>query len=146
MGLVGQAIQKCGGESRFAKNLGPVGKAQVGRNDHRPPFVPFRQHLEEQVGAFFGEGDISQFIEDEQTIARLALDDAAQGEPLAGLQEFVAQTAAGDKAGGNTPAAGLHSQAGGQVGFARAAFAQKDDVARLADIVSRGQLVQQTPI
>ena len=60
--------------------------------------------------------------------------------------EFVGQTAAGDKAGGNTLAAGLHSQACGQVGLARAALAQKDDVALLTDIFPRSQLMQQTSI
>lgn len=71
-----------------------------------PPFVPFRQHLEQQGHAFFGEGDISQFVQDEHPIRGIAVDDATQGDPLARLQEFVGQTAASDKAG--SPAAETH--------------------------------------
>ena len=65
MGLVGQAIQERGGKGGLAKDLGPVGKAQDGGNDHRPPFVPLRQHLEKQYGAFFGKRNVASLVDEE---------------------------------------------------------------------------------
>jgi hypothetical protein len=46
VGFVGQAIQQRRGEGGLAEDLGPVGKAQVGGDNDRPPFVPLRQDLE----------------------------------------------------------------------------------------------------
>ena len=76
----------------------------------------------------------------------IPFNEAAQGEPLALLQEFVGQTAAGDNASADALTAGLHPQARGQMGLAGTTLAQKDDVALLADIFSRGQLRQQATV
>jgi len=98
---MGEAIQQRRRPGGLAKNLSPIGIAKVGSNDNRPPFVPLRQHLEKQLGSFFGEGDISQFVQDEDPVAGIALDQPTQVEFLARFKEFGGQPEAGDKAGGD---------------------------------------------
>jgi hypothetical protein len=47
MGLVGKSIKKRRRHDRIAKDLGPVGKTEIGRDDHRPFLLTFGQNLKE---------------------------------------------------------------------------------------------------
>ncbi len=108
--------------------------------------MPLCQHLEKELGAFLGERDISQLIENEEPVTSIAVDHPAQSVVLVGLQEFVSQTTAGNKAGADALPAGLHPQARGQMSFAGTTFAQENDVPVLADIFSGCQLMEQTSV
>jgi len=58
--------------------------------------MPLRQDLEQQLSAFLGEGDVTQFVQDQEPVPGIALDQPTQGVSLARLQEFVGQAATGD--------------------------------------------------
>ena len=57
--LTRQAVQQGSGQPLIAEDLGPVGKAQVGGDDHSHPFVEGGAKLEDQLCAGGREGDIS---------------------------------------------------------------------------------------
>ena len=65
---------------------------------------------------------------------------------MASFNEFIGKTAAGDKTGSYSLFAGLHCQRGCQMGFARAAFSEKNDISILSNIFSTGQFMDEASI
>ncbi len=146
MGPVSEPVQKRGGHVGIAKDLGPVDKAEVGRDDHRAPLVTLGQDLKKQLRAHLGEGDITELVEDEQIEPGISSDQAAQVFLGASFDEFVGQGVAGHEAHPLTLPAGLAAQGGGQMGLAGAAFAQQDDVAFVLKMRPCRQLAHQALI
>ena len=146
MGLVGDAVQKGCGQIGIAEYFGPVAKAHVAGDDHRLSFMALGEHLEKKLGPLCGKGNVSEFIDDQQTIAGIALDHPLQPFVVTGLDQLIGQRAAGDKARSDPVGAGLHAKGGGKVGFAGSAFAQKDHVAGAADILAGAKLFDQAHI
>jgi hypothetical protein len=105
------------------------------------PVRAFPPTPERATRAFFGEGNTSQFIEDDQTIASIPFGLSGLRCGSGCFQKFVGQTTTGNKMGGDALTAGLQPQTRGQVGLPGAALAQKDDFALLADIFHGGQLM-----
>jgi hypothetical protein len=66
MGAVREPVQQRGGHVGIAEDLGPVAEAEIRSDDHRSALVALGQNLEEQFRAFLGEGNVTEFIEDEQ--------------------------------------------------------------------------------
>jgi hypothetical protein len=62
MGMMGQAIQKCGSQAFTAKDLYPVSEFQIGRNNQREPFVKFRAEGKESVCAIGRKGDEAESL------------------------------------------------------------------------------------
>lgn len=51
MGLMGKAVKQGQGQAFIAKNLGPIGKLEIGCDDQGNPFIEGGAKLEEQLGA-----------------------------------------------------------------------------------------------
>jgi len=67
---VGQAIQQGLAEPGIGEHLGPFREREVGRNDHRGFFCTLRDHRKQQFRPQFRQGDIAQFIDTDQIVAR----------------------------------------------------------------------------
>ena len=143
---VGQPVQESRSEIGVPEYLGPVPEAEVAGDDHRAPLVALGQDLEQELGSFLGEGDVAQLIDDEQPVAGIALLDPLQILLLSGLDELVDQAAGGHEAGPDALTAGFYAQGGGQMGLASAAFAQKDYVLALFDILPAAELPDESPV
>lgn len=68
-GVMQQAVQQRRGDDRIAKDLAPFGKAAIGGQDHGTLFVAGVDQLEEQVRAAAGDGQVADFIDDQQRCA-----------------------------------------------------------------------------
>ena len=122
MRLVSDAVQQGGGHTGITKYLRPISKAHVGGDHHRLAFMALGQNLKNQLCPFCGEGNITQFINNEQAVAGIPLDDTTQKLFISGFNQLVGQPAAGNKAGAYSLFAGFHAQGGGQMGFAGTAL------------------------
>ena len=146
MGPMGQTVQERCRQVGITEDLGPVGKAKIGGDNHRAPFVTFGKNLEKQLGTFLGQGDVAELINDEQPIAGVPLDDATELSLLPGFDKFVGKTAAGYEPCPDPQSAGLNAEGGGKMRFARSRCAEKDDVSVLADVGSFRQLTDEPPV
>ena len=88
---MGETIQESCGQRWITKNLGPVRKSQVSRDNDRSSFVSLCKNLEQQLSSLPGEGNIAQFIYNEQTILAVALNNPAQLFLIAGFDQFIGQ-------------------------------------------------------
>lgn len=61
-----QAVEQHGGHDRVAEQLSPLGEAAIGGEDRGACFVSGVDQLEKQVRAAAVDGDISDFVDDEQ--------------------------------------------------------------------------------
>ena len=65
--MMQQPIEDCRGQGAvMVEDRGPLLKSTVGGNDERPLFIAQADHLEEQVGARLVNGEIAEFVEDEE--------------------------------------------------------------------------------
>ena len=65
-GMVKPPIQQRGGDDGIAEDVAPFGKSSVGGHDHCAFFVSCVDQLEEQICAALGDGQVANFIDDEQ--------------------------------------------------------------------------------
>ena len=65
-GVMQQAVEQGGGHDRIPEHFGPFGKASVGGQDHGAFLVACADQLEEQAGAFLGQWQVADLIDDEQ--------------------------------------------------------------------------------
>ena len=83
VGVMQQAIEQGRGERAVVvEDFGPQLERAIGRDDRRTTLVALADHLEERVGAELVDGQIAEFVDDEQgrlgQPSELALD-AADG-------------------------------------------------------------------
>jgi len=75
-GVVDEAIDDGVGGGIVGKDLGPVGKREIGCDADAAAFVAVRYDLKEQVGGFALERNVAEFFDDYK---RVSVD---RGEPL----------------------------------------------------------------
>jgi len=64
--LVGKAVQESPGQSFGAEDLGPLFEGQVRGDDQAGSFVGAANHIDEKLSPGLGEGNVAEFVEDEQ--------------------------------------------------------------------------------
>src|SRR3954464_1303327 len=69
VGVVDQAVDHGGGYDVVAEDLAPAPERLVGGDDQAGAFVAGGDELEEQVGGFGFERDVSDLVDDEQGVA-----------------------------------------------------------------------------
>ena len=65
-GVMQQPIQQSGGDHGVAEHVSPFGKASIGGENHGTFFVASTDQLKEQIGAFPGQWQVADLIDDEQ--------------------------------------------------------------------------------
>ena len=84
-GVVEDAVEEGGGEGGVVvEDGGPVFEGLVGGQDDRAAFVALADDLEEQVGAALVDGQIAQFVDDQQIGAGVLLEFLDQASGVAG--------------------------------------------------------------
>ena len=68
-GVVDDAVDHRGGEDLVAEDVAPACEGQVVGQDQRGVFVAGGDELEEQVRGVLLEGDVADFVDDEQPVA-----------------------------------------------------------------------------
>ena len=132
--VVGQPIEQRGGHLRIAEHARPFAEREIGCDDDRGAFVEAADEMEQKLAAGLGEGQISEFVQDDevrsgQMLGKPALPSAA-GLGVEAIDEVdhVEEAAAG------TRSDAASGDGNGHVGFARpgaadqhaAMFAAKD--------------------
>ena len=84
-GVVKEPVQEGRGDDGIIKNFAPFGKAAIGGEDHGALFVAGVDELEEQIAAAGNDGQVADFVDDEQGKSAEEPDLLAQGAFTSGL-------------------------------------------------------------
>ena len=68
--MMGQAVEERGCHLGVAKNTGPIAKGQIGGDDDGSAFVQPADEVKQQLAAGLGEGQVAEFIENDEVHAR----------------------------------------------------------------------------
>jgi hypothetical protein len=86
-GVVQEPVEERGSDHRVAEDLAPLGKAPVGGEDHRAPFIASIDQLEEQTAAIGEDRQVADLIDDQECGAAEEANLVAQPALVLGLGE-----------------------------------------------------------
>jgi hypothetical protein len=64
--MMSEAIKQGGGQAFIAKDLNPIRELEIGGDDQGEAFVKFRAESKEGLRTVLGEGDKTEFIQNDQ--------------------------------------------------------------------------------
>src|SRR3954451_23189541 len=88
---VGEPVDQRLTETRVRKDLSPLREWQVGGDNDRGPLRAIGDHLEQELGAEFGEWHVAELVEADQLDPLPTAERTAQGVGGAGLDQLVDQ-------------------------------------------------------
>ena len=141
--VVGQAIEQRGRHLGVAEHAGPFAEGQVCGDDDGGTLVKPADEVEQELAAGLGEGQIAEFIEDDEVHAGQMIGETALAsipglglEPVDEIDHIVESTAgaAADAASNNGD---------GKMGLAGTGPTDQDDVASLGDEAAGGEIADE---
>ena len=66
---MGEAVEQRGRHLGIAEHARPFAEGEIGRDDDRGPLVEAADQMEQQLPAGLGEGQIAEFVEDDEVEA-----------------------------------------------------------------------------
>ena len=141
LAVVGQAVEQRGGHLGVAEDGWPFAEGEVGGDDDRGALVEPAHEVEEQLPAGLSEGQVAEFVEDDE----VASDELVCGAALAPGTEFGLEVV--DQVDDVVAAAACAlSDAGprdgdGEMGLAGAGAADEHDVALALQEAAAGELL-----
>ena len=138
-GMVKQAVEQSRGDDGIAEDLAPFGEAAVGGEDHGALLVAGIDELEEQIAAAGHDGQVADFVDDQERGAAKVAHAFAKRPFLLGLGERgddVGESGEGDTASGFDR---LDRECGGEMALAGAGWAEQVHHLGAVDEVQLGQ-------
>ena len=84
-----ETIEQGGSQAFIPKDLRPIRKLEIGRDDQRDPFIQRRAKLKQQLRADRREWDEAQFIQDDEILFERGLQQSRQTMLILRLDQFV---------------------------------------------------------
>ena len=142
--VVGQAIEQRGRHFRVAEHAWPFAEGKVGRHDDGRALVEPADQVEQELAAGLGEGQIAEFVEDDEVEAGEII-----GEPPlpsgAGLRlEPIDEIDGRKEAAARTGADAGAGDGDRQMRLARSRTADQYDVTLLDDEAAAGEIVDES--
>lgn len=145
--MVKEAVEDGGGDDAVVVEDGrPVFEGLVGGEDDGALFVALTDDLEEQVGAEFVDGQEAELVDDEKRRAKELGEFLVEAVGLLCGGEGVDDVSGGGEEGAMALEASLVAQGDGEVGFAEADAAEKDDVVAVLEEVEAEEVLDGGPV
>ena len=141
--MVDEPVDHGGGDDVVAEDLAPAAEGFVGGDDQRGSFVAGGDELEEQVGGLGLEGDVADFVDDEQRVAAQADQFVLEASAVVGLGEPGDPLGGGGEQDAVPGLAGADSEPDGEVGLAGAGRSEEDHVVPGGDEVQGAEVGDQ---
>ena len=126
--MVGDAVEQGAGEALAGEDRGPFLEGQVGGDDGGAVFVAPAEDIEQQLAAGLRQGNVAEFVDDQQVhLGELVLE-AEQPLLVARLHHLVDQMGGGGEAHGEALLAGGEAEGQRDVRLAAAARSEQDRV------------------
>jgi len=68
--MMSESVEQCGRHLRIAEDAWPFTECKIGRDDDRGSLVEAADHVEQQLSAGLGEGQITEFVANKQNYPR----------------------------------------------------------------------------
>ena len=136
---MGQTVQKRAGQAFVLEDLPPIGESQVRRDNQAPPFIAYGEDLEQEFGAGLGEGQVPEFVHDQDIELVKLLECPLQPVFLPGLFQGIRQPSGGEEADPVSLPARRQSPSDPQVGLSRTGIPERDEAGFLLDPATIGQ-------
>ena len=131
--VVGQAVEQGGRHLWIAKDARPIAEGEIGGDDDRGALVEPADQMEQQLTAGLGEGEIAEFIEDDEVKAREIIGEPSLAASAAFGLELVDEIDGGEEAAARPGANAASRDSDGEMCLAGSGSANQDDVALLGD-------------
>lgn len=129
LGVVEESVENGGGQGGVVvEDAGSLLEGAVGGEQDGAAFEAGTDDLEEQIGALFVDGQVAEFVEDQQGRSDIFPEFLPQALRGLGGNEGVDHVDGGDPPHGMAGQAGLPSEGRGDVAFADADATEQDDV------------------
>ena len=109
--MVDEAVDHGGGDDGVAQHFAPPSEGLVRGDDHRGAFVAGGDELEEQVGGLGFEGDVADFVDDDEGVAAEAAEFVVDAVGVVGGGETVDPFGGGGEGDAVAGLAGADGQA-----------------------------------
>jgi hypothetical protein len=142
-GAVQEPVEQGGGDGGVAEDLSPGPDAAVAGQDDGGFEVALGDDLEQGGGGFGGQGEVAEFVDDQEAGA---VEEADGGGPASfdgGAVAAGGEVGGGGEVGAVAGLGGLAGQADGEVGLAQAGRADEQDVGGGFEVAAGGQLGDQ---
>src|SRR6516164_9675231 len=144
--MVSEAVEEGCGHLRVTEHARPIAEGEVGGDDDRGALVGPADQMEQQLTAGLGEGEIAEFIEDDEVEAREIIGDAALAPGAAFGLELVDEIDGGEEASARSGADAASRDRDGQMRLSRSGSSDQDDVALLGDEAASGEVAHKSLI
>jgi hypothetical protein len=136
--VVGQPVEQRAGQTLGAEDLGPFVEGQVAGDQGGAAFVALRDQLEQQLGAGLGEGHEAQLVDDQELQAAICF--CKRSRRRSSRASIISLTSAAAVVNPTDKAllAGGQAQTQRNMGLARAAGPERDDILAPLDPFARG--------
>ena len=117
---MGDPVQQGHGQGFILEELSPFSEGQVGGDHEGDPVVNGSAELEEQLGTLLGEGDETQFINDDELLAQRGLNEPWHLQLFLGDQQLIDQASGRVEADSSPLPTSRQSQRRCDMGFSSA--------------------------
>jgi len=146
MAVVEQAVQDGRGHHRVAQHLAPGTDRLVAGDQEAALFVAPADQVEQEMAAGPHQGQVAQFVQDQQVGPAEMDQGIVQGPMLLGLGELVDQVQGSDEPAAVALLDGLPPQADGQVRLSDSGRPQEQDVGGVGQVPPGLQFGHQAPV
>ena len=137
--MVKEPIEQRRGHHRVAKDVTPFGEAAIGGEDHGAALIAGVDELEEQIAAAGDDGQVSDFVDDQQRGPAQEANPLAQLPLPFGLGESADDVGKACKIDAATGLHSFHAQRRGEMALAGSGWAEEVDHLMAVDKVELGQ-------
>jgi hypothetical protein len=143
LAMMGEPVEECRGHLGVAEDGGPFAEGEIGGDDHRGLLVEPADQVEQELATGLSEGQIAEFVEDDEVHAGEVIGDTA-GPPGASFGlELVDEVDDVEEAAASARSDAGSGDGDGEMGLAGAGAADQDDVALMGEEVAAGEVAHQ---
>ena len=149
--VVRQPVEHGGRHFGVAEDLRPVGEGEIRGYDNRGVFIELADQMEQQLSAGLAEGQIAEFVDDDEIMAQQSLDDptAPSGglflfeliDEIDEIEESPSRAGANDR-GGDGDARWVFPVPGETATWRRDSGERRDDLLRLSSAGRQDSVVE----
>src|SRR5208282_4105208 len=142
--VVSEAVEQRGRHLWIAEHARPFAEGEVGRDDDRGALIETADEMEQQLPAGLGEGEIAEFVEDDEVEAREIIGEPSLAASARLSLELIDEIDGGEEAPAQSGSDAASRDGDGQMRLARSGSPDQDDVALLGDEAAGGEVAHES--
>src|SRR5271165_6656795 len=141
---MGEAVEQRSRHFRIAEDARPFAEGEVGGDDDRGALIETADEMEQQLPAGLGEGEIAEFVEDDEVEAREIIGEPSLAASARLSLELIDEIDGGEEAPARSGSDAASRDGDGQMRLAGAGSPDQDDIAVLGDEAAGGEVAYES--